>query len=170
MKKGELIVVNKKEISIKNMGYILKQARLKMGYTRDQLSERVGISHRYLTAIENEERRPSYEVLSKLLRNLGLSADSIFYPEKESEPEEKQLLRLFQQCNERARKVIKSIIDMLLDNPYRKGEVVSDNFPISFRRLHMLLSCLPYVLVDFSSAEAFSPDCPFRMVLTPKTK
>ena len=26
------------------MGYILKQARLKMGYTRDQLSERVGIS------------------------------------------------------------------------------------------------------------------------------
>lgn len=32
MKKGELIVVNKKEISIKNMGYILKQARLKMGY------------------------------------------------------------------------------------------------------------------------------------------
>ena len=88
MKKGELIVVNKKEISIKNMGYILKQARLKMGYTRDQLSERVGISHRYLTAIENEERRPSYEVLSKLLRNLGLSADSIFYPEKESEPEE----------------------------------------------------------------------------------
>lgn len=75
MKKGELIVVNKKEISIKNMGYILKQARLKMGYTRDQLSERVGISHRYLTAIENEERRPSYEVLSKLLRNLGLSAD-----------------------------------------------------------------------------------------------
>ena len=68
----ELIVVNKKEISIKNMGYILKQARLKMGYTRDQLSERVGISHRYLTAIENEERRPSYEVLSKLLRNLGL--------------------------------------------------------------------------------------------------
>ena len=65
MKKGELIVVNKKEISIKNMGYILKQARLKMGYTRDQLSERVGISHRYLTAIENEERRPSYEVLSQ---------------------------------------------------------------------------------------------------------
>ena len=47
MKMGELIVVNKKEISIKNMGYILKQARLKMGYTRDQLSERVGISHRY---------------------------------------------------------------------------------------------------------------------------
>ena len=84
---------------------------------RDQLSERVGISHRYLTAIENEERRPSYEVLSKLLRNLGLSADSIFYPEKESEPEEKQLLRLFQQCSKRDRKVIKSIIDTLLDNP-----------------------------------------------------
>ena len=58
MKNGELIVANKKEISIKNMGYILKQARLKMGYTRDQLSERVGISHRYLTAIENEDRRP----------------------------------------------------------------------------------------------------------------
>ena len=114
---GELIVVNKKEIQINNMGHTLKQARLKMGYTRDQLSERVGISHRYLTAIENEERRPSYEVLSRLLRNLGLSADSIFYPEKEADPEEQQLLRLLQQCSERDRKVVKSVIDTLLDNP-----------------------------------------------------
>ena len=117
MKKDELIVANKKEISIKNMGYIFKAGTAENGIYQRSASERVGISHRYLTAIENEERRPSYEVLSKLLRNLGLSADSIFYPEKKSEPEEKQLLRPFQQCNERDRKVIKSIIDTLLDNP-----------------------------------------------------
>ena len=87
-----------------------------MGYTREQLSERVGISLRYLTAIENEKRRPSYDVLYRLLHNLGLSADSIFYPEKEPDPEEEQLLRLLQQCTERDRKIVKGVIDTLIDN------------------------------------------------------
>ncbi|SCH33597.1 HTH-type transcriptional regulator immR [uncultured Ruminococcus sp.] len=109
-------MVTKKEKEISNLGHILKQARQKMGYTREQLSERVGISLRYLTAIENEQKRPSYDVLYRLLHNLGLSADSIFYPEKESDTEEKQLLRLLQQCSERDRKIVKSVIDALLDN------------------------------------------------------
>ena len=37
-------------------GHILKEIRQKNGYTREQFSERIGISTRYLSAIENEQR------------------------------------------------------------------------------------------------------------------
>lgn len=43
-----------------DFGHILKDIRMKRGYTREQLPERVGISTRYLSAIENEQREPSY--------------------------------------------------------------------------------------------------------------
>lgn len=101
---------------VTNLGQILKQARIQMGYTREQLAERVSITPRYLTAIENEKKRPSYDVLYLLLHNLGMSADCIFYPEKPDETEEQQILRLLQQCNNRDKKVIKDLIDSMIDN------------------------------------------------------
>ena len=110
-------MARKREKIVTNLGYILKQARLNRGYTREQLSERTGISVRYLTAIENEQKRPSYDVLYLMLHNLGISADCIFYPEKLDETEEQHLLRLFQQCSDRDRKIIRDIIDSMLDNP-----------------------------------------------------
>lgn len=45
-------------------GHILKEIRQKNGYTREQFSERIGISTRYLSAIENEQREPSYLIFS----------------------------------------------------------------------------------------------------------
>ena len=45
------------------LGEIIKTSRLKMGLTRDQLSEKIGISPRYLMSIEHEGKKPSYDVL-----------------------------------------------------------------------------------------------------------
>lgn len=41
------------------LGEIIKTSRLKMGLTRDQLSEKIGISPRYLMSIEHEGKKPS---------------------------------------------------------------------------------------------------------------
>ena len=65
-----------------NFGHILKEIRQKNGYTREQVAERAGISTRYLSAIENEQREPSYDVLYRLFHSLGISADTIFYQTK----------------------------------------------------------------------------------------
>ena len=81
------------------LGSILKKARKSRKLTRDQLSEKIHISYRYLTAIENENKKPSYDVLFKLIRELGISANEIFYPENQSNKTQRDLLiLLLNQC------------------------------------------------------------------------
>ena len=67
-----------------NLGGTLKAARKSRKLTREKMAESVGISPRYLSAIENEHKNPSLSLLYRLVRTLGMSADVIFYPEIES--------------------------------------------------------------------------------------
>ena len=106
-----------REISITDkLGETLKATRLARGYTREQLSERTGVTERYIAAIENEGQIPRVTVLSALLHGLELSADRIFYPDAEQEdPELDQLIRLIQLCDVEDRKVVSAVVDALLD-------------------------------------------------------
>ena len=98
-------------------GVILKEAREAKNYTREQIAERAGISIRYLTAIENEGRKPSYAVLYRLVRSIGISADLVFYPEKEkTDTYGDQLARLARQCSERDRKLIMALVNQMLED------------------------------------------------------
>ena len=84
---------------------------------RAQLSERSGISERYIIGIENEGSIPKVAVLNDLLRGLGLSADSIFYLELiASDPELEQVARLYLACDKRERKIVIDLINSLLDS------------------------------------------------------
>lgn len=69
--------------SVDKLGNILKAARKAKGFTREQLAEIINITPRYLMSIENENKKPSYNVLFLLIRELGISADTIFYPENQ---------------------------------------------------------------------------------------
>lgn len=61
-------------------GKIIKSARQRSEFTMEELAERVGITERYLYRIENEDKKPSYDVLYKLIRELSISPDLIFLP------------------------------------------------------------------------------------------
>ena len=54
---------NKPEI----LGCIIKAARQNAGITIEALANRVDITERYLYRIENEGKKPSYDVLHKAL-------------------------------------------------------------------------------------------------------
>ena len=109
---GELPVQNKHE----KLGDIIKIARENSEYTIEELSEKVGISERYLYKIENEGKKPSYDVLYKLIRILSISPDSIFYPEKNINNQEiEYILLTLSKCDSRYLKVIKTIIKELID-------------------------------------------------------
>lgn len=98
-------------------GVILKEAREAKNFTREQIAERAKISIRYLTAIENEGRKPSYNVLYRLLRCIGISADLIFYPDMEkADTDGAQLVRLIQQCGVRDRKLVLALVNHMIDN------------------------------------------------------
>ena len=56
----------------KDMGFRLKKARLDQKLTYDELSEKSGVSSRYIKEIENHGNVPSLEKLGQLIRALHI--------------------------------------------------------------------------------------------------
>lgn len=99
------------------LGNVLKSARKEKGLTREQLAEIINITPRYLMSIENENKKPSYNVLFRLIRQLGISSDAIFYPETlKADNQVDQLVRLLHLCDERELRIANATIKALLDN------------------------------------------------------
>ena len=105
------------EISQKKLGDIVKFAREKSGITIEALSERLDITERYLYRIENEGKIPSFKLLYKIIRELSIDPDSIFYPEKPTKDSEvENLLRMLSACDEYRLIIIKSVAKMGKDD------------------------------------------------------
>jgi transcriptional regulator with XRE-family HTH domain len=99
------------------LGNVIKTARKARGLTREQFAEIINITPRYLMSIENENKKPSYDVLFRLIRELGISADKIFYPEKPYEDTKfEQLIRLLRHCDNRELNIVTATINALLEN------------------------------------------------------
>ena len=99
------------------LGNIIKAAREKSGYTIEALANKVGITERYLYRIENEGKKPSYNVLYKLVRELSILPDSIFYPEKPSKDSEiEDLVRMLYNCDDRSMLIIKATVRAALES------------------------------------------------------
>ena len=102
-------------------GFILKTARERAGITVEALAEMADVSERYIYRIENEGKKPSYDVLHHLIRALDLSPDFLFYPEKQSEsPEIDQLIHMLYKCDNRALEVIKATVTALINTAPEK--------------------------------------------------
>ena len=100
---------------------VIKTAREKADITIEALAEKTGITERYLYRIENEGKKPSYEVLYKLIRTLNISADLIFYPEKASaDTEAENIIRMLYSCDARSVEVVKATAKALLDTATKK--------------------------------------------------
>lgn len=97
-------------------GAVLKSARQKAGLTVETLAERLSVTDRYIYRLENEGKTPGYAVLCRLIRELSISPDMLFYPEKAAQDSEVEtLLRKLATCDERAIQVAKVTIQALID-------------------------------------------------------
>ena len=111
--RGELKVQNQHE----TLGDIIKSARIKADITVEALAAKVGITERFLYRIENEGKKPSYDVLYKLIRELSILPDLIFYPEKPSKDSEiENLVRMLYNCDERSMQIIKATVKAALES------------------------------------------------------
>ena len=98
------------------LGDIIKAARQKSGLTIEELANRLDITERYLYRIENQGKKPSFDILYKLIRELGISPDLIFYPERSDQDSEiEDLIRRLYNCDERSLEVIKATATALMD-------------------------------------------------------
>ena len=97
-------------------GMQIRAERERLGYTREQVAERAHITPRYLAAIELGTKIPKADVMVRIIRSMGASANSVIYsPQQETNNECERLARLFLQCTPRERKLIAAIIDTILD-------------------------------------------------------
>ena len=98
------------------LGSILKATRKAKGLTREQLAEIMNITPRYLISSENENKKPSYDVLFRLVRELGISAIQFSTLRgRGSTNEIEQLTRLLSLCDLRELKIVAATLNALLD-------------------------------------------------------
>ena len=100
-----------------NLGTAIKAERKNKKLTQLELSEELGITPRHLQAIENENKTPSYNLLSRMLSYLNIPADSIINStESELTLEQEQLLYLIRhKCNQRDIAVLLSTAEALVN-------------------------------------------------------
>lgn len=105
-----------KKLDLSYMGPVFKQIRLAKKMTQDELAEQVGITSRFLQAIESNERGVSLDTLIRIVRALGISADTVVYPDKETDNgETEQLIRYIRLLNSRDRKVLLASVRQMLE-------------------------------------------------------
>lgn len=99
------------------LGDVIKEARQNKSITIEALAEKLDITERYLYRIENEHKKPSYDVLFRLIRELSIDPELIYYPEKNTQQDDiSTLTRMLYQCDKRSLQIIKATINALLDN------------------------------------------------------
>jgi transcriptional regulator with XRE-family HTH domain len=105
------------------LGVTIKDAREKKHLTQKQLTKRLSISTRHLISIENGRKKPSYNLLYLIIRELEIQPDTIFYPEYNYDMlVEKKLLMLLKECAEQDIKAIVGVLQSILDNKKMGGE------------------------------------------------
>ena len=78
------------------MGTVFKTARLSAHLTQEEVAEKIGVTTRYIMALENENKHPSLDNLLKLVHALNIPADAILYPGREIvDNEDEQFIRMF---------------------------------------------------------------------------
>ena len=75
-KKIKVVIMRK--ISTIKIGKKLQAIRKSNGYTQEQLAEKVEVSVRYISDVEQDRAKPSYEVLIRICNTFQISLDQIF--------------------------------------------------------------------------------------------
>lgn len=114
-------MAKKKQQTVYSFGSSLRRAREKRDYTREQIAERAGISPRFVSAIENDRRKPSLDVLIRLVHAIGTSFDEVLMPQTISEEyTADRIKRLITQCSQRDQELVLALIDQMLDSKEEK--------------------------------------------------
>ncbi len=102
-------------------GEVLKTSREQAGISVEALAEKVNKSVRYIYRLESGDQKPSYQLLCDLVRELSISADFIFFPDRPADDSELgNLLRMLSKCDERSLEVVKATTKALIETAPKK--------------------------------------------------
>lgn len=104
------------KLDISYMGPIFKEYRERAERIQEEVAEKVGITTRFLMALENESRRPSIDVLLRLAETLNIPGDALLHPQLQTtDSEDEQLIRMMMRLNARDKKILRAAIQIMLD-------------------------------------------------------
>ena len=122
-----------------SFGTSLRNAREKRNYKREQIAEREEISPRFLAVIESGRRKPSLDVLIRLVNAIGASFDEILAPQVNANSEiVDRIRRLVPQCSQRDQELLLALIAKCWIPKFLKGfytDIVFHPAGIVFRSL-----------------------------------
>lgn len=106
---------------------MIKNARMDLHWTQEDLAEKLGVSSAYLGDLERHKGGPSLTLFCNAMRILNLSADDYVYPNANSnDTTYKKLYRLLTQCNQYQLQVLLATATALLqskpDTPNNSSE------------------------------------------------
>ena len=83
------------------LGDVVKQARSALKLTQREVAESINADERTISNIEHYKGNPKAEILWPLIRVLGIDANDVFYPEKNTERNGMtQIWTMLSQCTE----------------------------------------------------------------------
>lgn len=77
--------MSKEKYDFTAFGQAIKEARLKRGWTRDELAQKIDLAPRYIMSIENNGQHPSFQVFVTLMTLFNISIDPFIFPDKPNE-------------------------------------------------------------------------------------
>jgi transcriptional regulator with XRE-family HTH domain len=97
------------------LGTVIKEARVTAGLTHMDLAAKLKISQRHLMYIENSRQKPGYKLLFRMIRELAIPADLIFYPELTRDRRElEQAIAMLHKCDVKELDVVIATLYALL--------------------------------------------------------
>lgn len=75
-----MVESNRRTRNLPRLGGSLRELRDQRGWSRKDLAERSGLSYPYVSQLENGDREPSVDTLTKLAETFGLAVDALLAP------------------------------------------------------------------------------------------
>ncbi len=107
--------ISKSDID-KIFGKILRDYRVKAGFTQEELAEKIGISLKYISRIENGNNGVKTQTLIKYMNILGISPNTL-YGSFLNNPEVKADIQLYNKISilpDDKKDFISSVVDLLI--------------------------------------------------------
>lgn len=92
------------------LGKLVRMARKNQEVSQNALAVRAGVCRRTVSSIENDKLNPGFAVVYKLVRNLNLPLEPLFYPERWEPKVKSEILEEFSQCTEDDLRILLFII------------------------------------------------------------
>ena len=94
------------------IGKTIKQIRKSNGYTQEKLAEKIEVSVRYISDIEQDRAKPSYEILIRICNLFNIGINQIFskYLKVEENKTLEYKLAVYEKLNDKDKETIENFI------------------------------------------------------------